>query len=1798
MTSSMPESLSIVTAYKQDNSQEAGRNASPHDTRDKANLTQENTMTHTSSRSSTPWISQDYSASDLRDYPRFTRSPPPTFSGERCEWPEFRAIWRKHGAREYPTDEERAWALKRCLKGKALEHVKAIFVTQENAYQRIWDRLDNVYSDISHNIQSAFSKLHKLRQVGENDLQGMVNFVNEVEMCYSNLGEIGQVNAVTLNQVDSLGDLLPVSCRKEWLRIYRQLPQDDRIRPFSSFMGFLEGERDDSLRLAERACGRKHGNTVTRNEPHKAQRAYHAQSQPQSTTSSKGTNQNYNYISKCAVHNQQNTTHITENCRDFQTITIAERLEALKKARVCFRCFGKHRRDQCRAQEPCKVCNKTNHHYLLCKANSSDTANSSANNPVSTITSKTNNRNPQAQSHTTAVSNKAVGGPSRSILPIMEVKTCDLQTRATILFDSGSDCSYIREQSARSVKAKRLGRVTLDVVTMGGQSTEYNTHQYEVPLITANGTVSNVIAYGMENITGPLSKLNERTVKDLFPYFDPTSLMRTSTTVDILLGNDYYGLYPKKEIGTSGPHLSIMEGELGICLQGSHPRLSEATTVTNDCSEVYNVSAVNKVVTSNLAHTGPRHSSLVKDGVGRAQTHIAKMELSQLETFIQGEEMGTEVVPKCGGCKCSKCPIVGHTYSFKEQQELDLIRNNLRHDEKNKRWVTGYPWLRDPSNLPNNYGSALATLKSCEKGLLKDDKWASVYKEQIQDMVQRQVARKLSAAEVEEWDGPAFYISHLAVRNPKSETTPVRIVFNSSQTYQGVSLNSMLAKGPDAYINNILGILLRWREESSAFVGDIRKMFNSIFIEELEQHCHRFLWRDLEVDRSPDVYIIQRVNMGDKPAGAISSEAIYKTATLWEDTYPEVSEVLRHSTYVDDIVDSKSSLGETTSLAERTEEVLLSVGFQVKGWRFSGESASRTNANMPQIKDPDKQTTTRVLGVIWDSKRDQIYVNSGLNFSEKRRGVHTEQDLTSDALLKSVPLILTRRLVLEQVMRIYDPLGLLSPFTLQAKCYLRETWVMKLKWDDPLPEELRTRWIQLFEQFIHLPAHAFDRCMKPGAAIGKPSLVIFSDGSETAYGFAAYVRWKLKDGTYFCRLVCSKSRIAPLKRVSIPQMELNAAVLSKRARKMLEKEMRYNFERVTHLVDSETVLCMLQRVATRFKMYEGVRVGEIQAATNGDMSSWFWVSGKSNIADWVTRPKPLAELHQGSEWWRGPSFLYLDEESWDIRSSKSYASEHVHEESLSLVATNSNKKAPDEPIVDYSQYSNAGKLVWVVARILGALQAKSFKGGQTKYITPDVLDQTKTILAKDAQKSITSELQSTNNGKYKQLKPTKDREGLWVIGERVLQHNPLSTCRPQILLPTNHEYTRLIMKEAHEKGGHRGRDATLARFRQTYWTPQGSKVAKALKNSCQLCRVRDPVLLKQAMGQLPIDRLRPSPPFTSVMLDLFGPFLVRGEVQKRTSGKAYGVIFTDLYSRAVHIEAAFGYDTRSFILALIRFASIRGWPQRIFSDPGSQLVGAEREMTTIWESIEKEAVYKESASNGTQWTFGPADSPWNQGAVEALVKSAKRCFKMAINSQRLAPSEFTTLCAETANILNERPIGTLPSSDSEINILTPNCLLLGRSESANPGGWDHKFSHQAGLELTGRVAGDFWKHWTGLYAPALIPQQKWYRPTPNLKPGDVVAVADSNALKGRYYIGQVSEVHPSKDGLIRKVTIRYKTYKQGEKTNVYRGAKDTKIIRSVQRLALLVPVDSGVGGTVGERVASDSGGVAVVSGTK
>ena len=264
---------------------------------------------------------------------KFNKSPLPTFDGERKSWAEFRSIWRMHAAREFSCDEERAWELKQCLKGEALECVEAVMTSHPKAYNLMWQRLDNKYCNVGLNIQSVYKQLSGLPHIKDNDLRGLVKFVNKVELCYGQLGEVGHIDSITVNQIDDICDLLPVSFRWEWMEKYKSAIQHDQLHPFSLFMQLLEIKRDIAMRLAERSA-----TTSATNKSKKASACSNSLNLGNSDNSQTDSSKSQT----CYVH--PDSKHSTEKCKKFSKMSVNEKYEVLKSNHACFRCLGKHAR--------------------------------------------------------------------------------------------------------------------------------------------------------------------------------------------------------------------------------------------------------------------------------------------------------------------------------------------------------------------------------------------------------------------------------------------------------------------------------------------------------------------------------------------------------------------------------------------------------------------------------------------------------------------------------------------------------------------------------------------------------------------------------------------------------------------------------------------------------------------------------------------------------------------------------------------------------------------------------------------------------------------------------------------------------------------------------------------------------------------------------------------------------------------------------------------------------------------------------------------------------------------------------------------------------------------------------------------------------------------------------------------------------------------------------------------------------------------------------------------------------------
>jgi len=1272
-----------------------------------------------------------------------------------------------------------------------------------------------------------------------------------------------------------------------------------------------------------------------------------------------------------------------------------------------------------------------------------------------------------------------------ALLPVISSNICGkngMFQRGNILFDSGAQVSLIQQETADSLGLTGKS-VTITLTKVGGEEEVIKTHAYKVPVSSLKDNSRYVInAIGIPRITDDIAHVQMKTLVDRL-NLERHQVTRGKGTIHMLIGVDHAHMHIG-ETKQSG-NLAARNSPLGWVVFGS---------------------------------SSEKHQSL---GEKTTALHVKYASPVDLTSFWTTETMGVNVKQSCN--------VTDHL-STVEQVEADIIEKSCK--KVGNQWLIPYPWIKDPKQLPDNKAQAQKRLESTERRLMKNADQAKLYDKQITEMETMGFARKLSKEEIESYKGHVHYIAHHAVIRPEKKSTPVRIVFNSSSTYQGHRLNDYWMKGPDL-LNSLFGVILRFRENDAAFTGDISKMYHRVLITEEDQHVHRFLWRNLETMREPDTYVKTVLTFGDKPAPAMAQIALRKTAEEGEDSYPEAAQTLKRNTYMDDICESVHTAEKAEKMTKELDKVLENGGFKVKGWTSNKELSDASSPQDQEIKILQGSSEEKILGVLWNNKDDTLTfkVNvSPTNYQEQTK--------------------VTKRKVLSRVARIYDPIGFASAFLIRAKIGLQQLWQRGIDWDDELPEDMQANWVKLFEEMKELNNVSFPRCLTPNYSVDRPTLCIFADASQAAFGACAYTRWQISDGTFGVRFVAAKSRVAPIKALTIPRLELQAAVLASRLSRTIQEESRMMFQRVIFFTDSEIVLSWIRNQARAFKPFVSVRIGEIQ--DNSDLSQWNHVPGECNVADDLSRGIPVKELTE--RWENGPEFLRRPEEEWPTTSETTHRDEADKERKKAVCTTTTSKV-----VIDYNRFSSWRKLVRVTAwvqRLINNLRAKRNPNytNQSGPLTVQELERARTYLIEDAQKNLKDRIK---NGELSAISPFVDNQGLLRVGGRVDHAVASYDVKHPILLPHNSRISYLIALETH-RCGHTGVATTVAKIRRRYWILRAHGIIKTIKFRCVTCRQVKPKHEVQVMADLPEHRLSPqTPPFHFTSCDYFGPMTVK--IGRNKTTKHYGVIFTCLNTRAVHLEVATDCSSMEFKQALRRFFAIRGYPALMLSDNGTQMVGAEKELRQMIEGWDVDELRNYCADKGMEWKFTTPGAPHQNGCAEALVKSCKYALKRSIGQQVLAPFELYTYLLEVANLVNQRPIGRAPNDPDDGSYLCPNDMLLGRASSHVPQGpFEQTANSRRRVEFVQQIVESFWKRWSRDAFPQLVPRWKWKTEKRNVCVGDTVMMTDHNAVRGKWTIARVVQVFPGQDGKVRNVKVKTAT---GE------------YARPITKIAVILPVE-------------------------
>lgn len=1059
--------------------------------------------------------------------------------------------------------------------------------------------------------------------------------------------------------------------------------------------------------------------------------------------------------------------------------------------------------------------------------------------------------------------------------------------------------------------------------------------------------------------------------------------------------------------------------------------------------------------------------------------------------------------------------------------------------------------------LPDNRKQAESRLTSLLHKFDKDPAYKQQYSQFKNDLFTNGHAEEVTHLCAR--SGEVWYIPHFAVKHPKKDK--LRVVFDCSAMFKNTSINDHLLQGPDL-MNSLIGILCRFRKEPVAIACDIEKMFYNFYVDEEDRDYLRFLWADK--DGTVKEYRMTVHLFGAVSSPSVATYGLRKIAADQKENFPAAANFVYRDFYVDDGVTSVSSKEEAIELIQGAISLCKTGNLRLHKFICNSPEVMSVIPNSEVTEHQQlfeaAQPTHRTLGMEWSVATDTLRFTSHLDSKPP-----------------------TRRGILSVVAQLYDPLGFLAPFNLQGKNILQKVNNLSLDWDEIVPDHLQQEWQRWLYEVGELDRIVIPRCYKPSdfGKVTRTELHHFADASFKGIGACSYIRLFNAQSQIHSSLVMAKSRVVPSKgKVTIPRLELQGALMTTQLSKTVKKELDLEIDEEHFWTDSEIALGYISNDAKRFHVFVANRIHEIREAS--EVSQWHHIPGDINPADIASRGLEVSKLYN-SPWFQGPKFLQERDLSSVIEKRCLDTEVPMDDPEVKRMKTvNSTRLEERSPIYKLSQhFSSYTKFKRVVASLQEIVREKPWK---TKAKWEPQLDACRLAAAekqiiKDTQNEhYNSEIQALlstasvgRRSNLLKLHPVLDQEGILRIGGRAQKSSAISFLEKHpIILPKDSPLAQLLVREIHEHSHHRGRSHTLTAIREKgFWVVSCARLVKTAIQRCITCKALKGYAEGQKMGELPAPRLENTAPFSNVGIDCFGPFLVK---ERRTELKRYGLIFTCLYSRAVHVEILDDMTTDCFLNALRCFIALRGAVSSIYCDNGTNFVGGKNELTKSLIEMADGSAKQYSAEKQIKFVTSTPSASHQGGVWERQIRSIRSVLNEIFRTRpgRMDSSMLRTAFYEAMATVNSRPLSLLDLNNPETLPLTPNCLINGKPEPTNapPGVFSEAEYSQKRWKRVQAISEEFWRKWRDGYYKDITARQTWKEDHENLKVGDVVLVMDKDLPRNHWKLGIVDQVHPGDDGLVRKATVRLANCWLDNRGKQLAAA--TLLQRPVQKLILLV----------------------------
>ncbi|CAL1671962.1 unnamed protein product [Lasius platythorax] len=454
-----------------------------------------------------------------------------------------------------------------------------------------------------------------------------------------------------------------------------------------------------------------------------------------------------------------------------------------------------------------------------------------------------------------------------------------------------------------------------------------------------------------------------------------------------------------------------------------------------------------------------------------------------------------------------------------------------------------------------------------------------------------------------------YYLPHHPVLKEDNLTTKLRVVFDASlKTSTGISLNDTLMIGPTIQ-EDLWNIILRFRIWSYVMSADAEKMYRQVCVDDSQTHYQRILWRT-NPHEEIETFELKTVTYGTASASYLATRALEETAKAEKTNFPLGAASILSDFYVDDLLTGDNNLDKAIKTRDEIIAALSKGGFKLRKWisnsskLLQGLRSSETSESVLVLNKGEQHKT---LGLHWHASLDLL-----------------QYDVTRTTSARSV----TKISILANIARIFYPLGLLGPIIVTGRILLQRLWILKLDWDETVPLEIETRWRTYEAQLSLLNTLKILRRVVASSQTNVIELHGFCDASLDAYGAAIYIKSIDHKGHGEARLLCARSRVAPVKTITLPRMEFCAAHMLALLTHKVSQALNIKFDGIYHWTDSMIVLGWIKSDAKRWSIYVSNRVGQIQELTHP--SSWRHTNTKENPADLTSRGMPPSQLIQST----------------------------------------------------------------------------------------------------------------------------------------------------------------------------------------------------------------------------------------------------------------------------------------------------------------------------------------------------------------------------------------------------------------------------------------------------------------------------------------------------------------------------------------------------------------------------------------